>query len=98
MTVQEIKEWLSAMGFAPKTGSTSTWDKSYGSESIEVLLDDNSFKDCKIKWPSSMPKAGRDTTSNLSQDETLVVLEAVDRLLVKKYKAESIILEKPWQL
>lgn len=41
---------------------------------------------------------GRETTSNFSEPENFVVLECVDRLLSKGYRAEHIELEPRWKL
>lgn len=41
---------------------------------------------------------GRETTSNFAEPENFVVLECVDRLLTKGYRAEHIELEPRWKL
>ena len=50
----------------------------------------------KIDYGSKI-KVWQKTTSNLTKDENLVVLECVIRLLQKGYKPESIELEKTWR-
>lgn len=51
-----------------------------------------------IFYKESGVTVGRETTSNFSEPENFVVLECVDRLLSKGYRAEHIELEPQWKL
>lgn len=51
-----------------------------------------------IFYKESGITVGRETTSNFSEPENFVVLECVDRLLSKGYRAEHIELEPQWKL
>ena len=55
------------------------------------------FKTEKIIYPKEIKK-GDETTSNFSGPENFVVLECVNRLLEKGYKAKNIELEPRWRL
>lgn len=52
----------------------------------------------RIYYENSGITVNRSTTSNFSEDENLVVLECVDRLLSKGYHANHIELEPHWKL
>ena len=53
------------------------------------------FEKQNINYGNSIIAESR-TTQNFSQPENFVVLECVDRLLLKGYKPQNIILEKTW--
>ena len=61
-------------------------------------IDDKNAKNSKIKYKDFGISVCRETTSNFNQEENFVVLECVNRLLEKGYKAKNIVLEKDWGL
>ena len=90
ITKDNLKEVLSSLGFS-KSGDI--YSKNYavcGSISVD-------FKTEKIIYPKELKK-GDETTSNFSHPENFVVLECVNRLLEKGYKAQHIELEPRWKL
>lgn len=90
ITKDNLKEVLLSLGFS-KSGDI--FSKNYaacGSISVD-------FKTEKIIYPKEIKK-GDETTSNFSHPENFVVLECVNRLLEKGYKAKHIELEPRWKL
>ena len=90
ITKDNLKEVLSSLGFS-KSGDI--YSKNYavcGGISVD-------FKTEKIIYPKELKK-GDETTSNFSGPENFVVLECVNRLLEKGYKAQHIELEPRWKL
>lgn len=92
-----IKNVLKTIWFSFAEWKDGLLYKKYGNYKIEVDISKEKLADCKINYWDKI-QINRETTSNLSQAETLVVLECVDRLLEKWYKPESIELEKDWKL
>lgn len=100
------------MGFAIKNGETQEiWHKTYAqhdnysiiinfdTEKIDYESGATSTQSIQMRGvnPDGTPvKATRKTTSNFAQNENMVVLECVNRLLEKGYKPNSIVLEKSW--
>ena len=87
-------------GFAPVDGKSGEWSKTYSASkhSIKVALG-KTAADCRIDYGNAIKSnAGRTSTQNLSQSESLVVLECVDRLLAQGYPPDSLILEKQYPL
>jgi type I restriction enzyme M protein len=60
---------------------------------IQIKLNQNDQAKSTIDWGDKIT-VGSSTTSNFSQEETLVVLECVNRLLEKGYDPADIYLEK----
>lgn len=87
------KEFLKKIGFHLKEGASGIFEKIYSNHknyAIEIDL-----KKEEINYGKSI-KIENKTTSNFSNEENWVVLECVDRLLVKGYNPKNIILEKTW--
>lgn len=86
----DVKKYIAALGFVPKDGTNGIHHKTYVDYIIEVDFEKQSinYGNCII--------AENKTTQNFSQLENFVVLECVDRLLIKGYKPQNIILEKTW--
>ena len=63
---------------------------------ISIIYNLGKPENSKIDYGSKI-KVWQKTTSNLTKDENLVVLECVIRLLQKGYRPESIELEKTWR-
>ena len=82
---------LQILGFKPKENTIGVFSKKYANN---FIIEVDFEKQC-INYGSEI-KSESKTTQNFSQDENWVVLECVDRLLEKGYKAENIILEKTW--
>ena len=91
--MENIKQFLACLGFSLKDGQSNIWEKSYTDYIIQVNLNGNDLNTSTIDWGDKI-QFGSATTSNFSQEETLVVLECVDRLLTKGYKPEDLHLEK----
>jgi putative type II restriction-modification enzyme len=90
METMDIKKYIAALGFVPKNGTNGICHKIYGDYAIEI-----DFEKQGINYGNSIVAESR-TTQNFSQPENFVVLECVDRLLIKGYKPQNIILEKTW--
>lgn len=84
----DVKKYIAALGFVPKDGTNGIYHKIYVDYIIEV-----DFEKQSINYSNSII-ADSKTTQNFSQLENFVVLECVDRLLIKGYKPQNIILEK----
>lgn len=99
-SLDTIKNTLQAMKFAPVEGKSSEWAKTYPAfnHTITVTLA-KAAADCRIDYGTAIKaNAGRSTTQNLSQSESLVVLECIDRLLDLGYPPASLVLEKQYPL
>ena len=90
ITKNNLKEVLSSLGFS-KSGDIFSKNYTVG---VDISVD---FKTEKIIYPKEIKK-GDETTSNFSGPENFVVLECVNRLLEKGYKAKHIELEPRWRL
>lgn len=90
ITKDNLKEVLSSLGFS-KSGDIFSKNYAVG---VDISVD---FKTEKIIYPKEIKK-GDETTSNFSGPENFVVLECVNRLLEKGYKAKHIELEPRWRL
>ena len=90
MGTMDIKKYIAALGFVPKNGTNGICHKIYGDYAIEI-----DFEKQGINYGNNIVAESR-TTQNFSQPENFVVLECVDRLLIKGYKPQNIILEKTW--
>lgn len=86
----DVKKYIAALGFVPKDGTNGIYHKIYVDYIIEV-----DFEKQSINYGNSIIAESK-TTQNFSQLENFVVLECVDRLLIKGYKPQNIILEKTW--
>jgi type I restriction enzyme M protein len=96
--MQNLLSFIRVLGFEPLEGAINTFKKHYTQGyQIEIRVDLQDYKKSIINWGNKI-QVKRSTTSNFSQEETLVVLECVDRLLEKGYKPEDIILEDSWKL
>ncbi len=100
-----IRKILDILGFIPKNGCKGIYFKKYNNIGKELninLLENSNGEIDKVNSKINYKDLGitviRETTSNLSQNESLVILECVDRLLEKGYLPENIVLEKDWGL
>lgn len=91
--VMDVKKHISALGFIPKNGTSGIYHKVYSDHDNYVISID--FDKEHIEYGDKIVAESK-TTQNFSQPENFVVLECVDRLLVKGYKPQNIILEKTW--
>lgn len=99
-SVETIKNTLQAMNFTPVEGKSGEWAKTYPAfnHTINVTVA-KVATGCRINYGKAIKdNAGRSTTQNLSQPESLVVLECIDRLLGLGYPPTSLILEKQYPL
>ncbi|MBR9706082.1 N-6 DNA methylase [Candidatus Pacearchaeota archaeon] len=94
---QNLREFLSILGFKPKEGLDGIWYKRHknGYEISTTITD--SLRTSKINYGEKI-KCYRATTSNFGQPESFVVFECVNRLIEKGYSPENIQLEKDWAL
>lgn len=90
METMDIKKYIAALGFVPKNGTNGICHKIYGDYAIEI-----DFEKQSVNYGDGIIAESR-TTQNFSQPENFVVLECVDRLLIKGYKPQNIVLEKTW--
>lgn len=92
-----LKEKLLTLGFKPKDGKDCIYIKKYGAYEISIDYNEITPEKSCIDYGKKI-LCHRLTTCNFSQEESLVVLECIDRLLNKGYKPENIELEKSWNL
>lgn len=83
-------EFLKSIGFVLQNGSSQRYTKSYNNYEIICDIENNI-----INYGNKI-KIHRTTTSNFNQQENLVVLECVNKLLTMGYKPEAIELEKAY--
>lgn len=99
-SIKEIETLVTHLGFTPKAKGSRVFEFKYPKHAhytISVDLTKTRATDVTIDYGPKIT-GDRNTTGNLAQSETLVVLECVHRLLLKGYKPESIVLEKKWKL
>ena len=92
ITATNLRKVLNLMGFLPE--GTDVYTKHYANFDCDIRVD---FKNGKIEYPQNL-NTGDNTTTNFSENENFVVLECVDKLLVKGYSPDTIFLEKEWTL
>lgn len=92
MVKEQIRELLNLLGFKQEGDK---YTKEYKTTLHPLIVDVE--KEC-IYYANSGITVTRNTTSNLSEDENLVVLECVDRLLSMGYHANHIELEPHWKM
>lgn len=90
MRTMDIKKHITALGFVPKNGTNGIYHKTYVDYAIEI-----DFEKQSVNYGDGIIAESR-TTQNFSQTENFVVLECVDRLLIKGYRPQNIVLEKTW--
>ncbi len=93
----ELKNSLLTLGFKPKDGKDCIYLKKYKAYEINIEYNEKNPEKSNINYGKEIV-CHRHTTCNFNQEESLVVLECVDRLLNKGYKPENIELEKSWNL
>jgi type I restriction enzyme M protein len=86
------KKLIQQLGFQPKENVSDIFIKKYA-DNYCIEID---FKKEFFNYGNKIIAESK-TTQNFSQDENWVVLECVDRLLIKGYKPENITLEKTWK-
>ncbi|THK41101.1 restriction endonuclease subunit S [Methylophaga sp. SB9B] len=91
----EIKTLLNALGFTRFDGDKDIYYKNYPSNDNYVLKVD--FDEEKIDYGNKI-KLGDLTTSNFESTENFVVLDCVDKLLVKGYPTQNLSLEHKWPM
>ena len=90
---EEIIELIDILNFFPLDGDRKKFVKNYTQHNnYKIIID---FENEKIDYGKKI-LLGDLTTSNFENSENFVVLECVDRLLVKGYKPEKISLEHKW--
>ena len=98
VNIENIGYFLKALGFKVKNGTENTYNKIYKDNyEIKIIIDNSNFKNSKIDYGDKIT-ADRKTTINFFNQENFVVLECVNRLLIKGYEPKNIILEKNFPL
>ena len=100
LTKEYIKSFITILGFNILEGEDEVWIKQfsqYNNFTIKIDLRKDNLTECKIQYDEEI-KVWRNTTTNFSQKENLVVLDCVNRLLEKGYEPKSIELEKNWKV
>ena len=100
LEIEYIKRLLDALNFKIKDGVNGIWEKEFSNHNnykIQIDLSNKDLTKCKIDY-GTLITIGRNTTTNFSQGENLVVLECVNRLLEKGYSPKNISLEKTWKV
>ncbi len=102
MNIDYIKKLIVELGFAPQDGTSGVFVKNYAVHNNYPIFVD--FNEQKIEYAhqsvqqDSRIRLGDLTTSNFEKPENFVVLECVDRLLIKGYRPERLELEKKYPL
>lgn len=91
ITVDNFKNVLIELGFIEDKNKNIFYKQCNSDPDSNMSAD---FANEKLIYPSKL-KAHRETTKDFSQNENFVVFECTARLLIKGYKAEHIVLEKP---
>lgn len=92
ITKSNIRTLLDILGFSQEgIVYTKRYEVAGATLKVDVASEHIFYKESGIT-------VGRETTSNFSEPENFVVLECVDRLLSKGYRAEHIELEPQWKL
>lgn len=94
MTEKQIITTIEAFGFTSNPKDAKVYSKTYDKIKYQMSVD---FTKKRIDFGLEIKK-GDDTTSHLENPENIVVLECVDRLLIKGYKPADLSLEKKWKL
>ncbi len=93
-----IYDFLKVLGFKVKDGTENTYYKKYKDNyELKISIDKDNFRNSKIDYGDKII-IGRATTINFSQQENFVVLECINRLLMKGYNPDKIVLEKDFPL
>ncbi len=92
MVKEQITELLNLLGFEHEGNK---YTKKYNTALHPLIVDVEKGRIC---YENSGITVTRNTTSNLNEDENLVVLECVDRLLTMGYSANHIELEPHWKV
>jgi type I restriction enzyme M protein len=98
----EIRSLIKFIGYLPEDGSSDVYYKNYTIHNNYIIR--INFNTKKIEYRSDDVKAedgirwGDLTTSNFENSENFVVLECIDRLLVKGYKPNNLYLEYKFPL
>lgn len=102
MNIDYVKKLIVELGFSPQDGTSGVFVKHYVAHNNYPIFVD--FNEQKIEYAhQSIPqdkriKLGDLTTSNFDKSENFVVLECIDRLLIKGYHPERLELEKKYPL
>lgn len=102
MNIDYIKKLIIKLGFTPRNGENGIFVKYYDSHNNYPIFID--FNNHKIEYAHNSIKSnnrikiGDLTTSNFDKSENFVVLECIDRLLIKGYSPECLELEKKYPL
>lgn len=99
MDIQYVKDELAIIGFKPISGVSNIWEKKYffSTDSYQILVEfGENLSTTYINYGNKI-LYDRRTSLNFSKQESIVVLECVDRLLRKQYLPETITLEKHWR-
>jgi len=88
-----IKKLLAVLDFSPDSGAVNRWVKYYF-KNYHITID---FSRKHINFGDKI-KVYNKAANNFDRAENFVVLECVDRLLIKGYQPENIFLEKAWRL
>ena len=84
-----LKEKLLTLGFKPKDGKDCIYIKKYGAYEISIDYNEITPEKSCIDYGKKI-LCHRLTTCYFSQEESLVVLACIDRLLIKGYIPEYI--------
>lgn len=87
----DIRKLLTILGFLQEENIYSKQYEVGVTLKVDVAREHIFYEEARIS-------VGRETTSNFAEPENFVVLECIDRLLTKGYRAEHIELEPRWKL
>ena len=97
-TAESVKNLIKTLGFIPVDGLSDVYAKKYARHdgySLRADIAAGRIEYADVSFDvSAQISVGGETTSNFSQSENLVILECVDRLLIKGYAPGCIELEK----
>jgi len=96
MDKSDIEKYIQKIGFTLADGQIDQWSVTINKYQLQVDLSGDEKNKFSIDYGNKIT-VHRKTTSNFSQNENLVVLECVLRLLKKGYSANRIELEKKWK-
>ena len=99
-SLSKLHDFFKKINFKLEDGKKDVWSKEYKNHAnyyIKIKINLEHINKSIIDYGNKI-KIGRKTTSTFFQDESLVILECVNRLLEKGYSPNSIYLEPKWSL
>ena len=96
--IVDLEQWMEALAFTPENGKIDEYVRRFDKQGLLIRVSRSGNDGKGIIDYGSRIKVGRETVTNLSQTENMVVLSCVCRLLDQGYAPSEITLEKPYKV